>query len=170
MRVTSSADDDYIDALVKAARRHTEHVTKRALITQTLVDTRDGFPSGRIIELERPPLQSVTSVEYKDESDQTQTFASSKYTVDTKSSPGRIILNDDQTWPTTSDNGNALTVTYVAGFGDDATDVPWELVHAIKFLVADWYENRETEVIVAGIAAHQVSNAFTALTSPWRQY
>ena len=74
-------DDNYFDEqlqqLIKVARRKVEHDTRRSLITQTRVLKFASFPSEIAIELQRPPVQSVTSVQYVDNAGSTQTCSCS---------------------------------------------------------------------------------------------
>ena len=112
----------------------------------------------------RPPLQSVTSITYVDDAGDTQTLSSSLYQVDTKSQPGRIIPAYGESWPTVRSNTlNAVTVNFVAGYGDDPEDVPAGLRHAVKFLCGHWFEQRETVVIGNGITIETVPMAVDAL-------
>ena len=139
-----TADDALIRALGLAARKVAEQVQHRALITQTLELTLDDWPSKGYFELPRPPLQSVTSIKYYDEDDNESTVNSSTYLVDTDSEPGRVVLNADESWPsTTLRPANGVQVTYVAGYGDNQGDVPEPTQQAIRLLVGHWYENRE---------------------------
>lgn len=140
LAVTHSADDALIGSLVKAARRHVEHVTGLRLIAQTWEAVFDTFPNGPL-QLAGWPLQSVTAVEYLDENDAAQTLASSAYVVDEYRRPGWISPVDS--WPSTMDTYNAVVVTFVVGYGD-ADDVPDDLIAAIKMIVAGLYANRES--------------------------
>lgn len=142
LRVTGSEDDGYIDALIKAATRRTEIETGMSLIKRTLRLTLDQFPCGRVIQLEKSPVLTVATVKYLDTAGVLQTLNSNLYTVDIRSTPGRVILNSGGSWPSTSFNGNAVEIQYDAGFGI-AKDVPEDLKHGIRFLVALWYRNRE---------------------------
>jgi uncharacterized phiE125 gp8 family phage protein len=141
-RIDASDEDTYLEALILAARQYAENYTWRAFQTQTWRVTYDCFPC--IIEVPRPPLQSVTSIQYVDDAGDTQTLSTSLYQVDTKSQPGRIIPAYGASWPTVrSDTLNAVTVNFVAGYGDDPDDVPAGLRHAVKLIAAQWYERRE---------------------------
>ncbi len=141
------ADDNYRDEdfarWIAAARRKVEADTRRALITQTHVLKLDAFPVGDWIDLPQPPLSSVTSVQYVDTGGTSQTFASSKYTVDTARTPGAILLAYAETWPTPRPQRNAVTVTYVAGYGANGTAVPEPLIDAVLILVKHRFENPE---------------------------
>lgn len=150
LRVDHSEDDTYIGGLITMAREYVEGIKGRALITQTLEQTLDGFPSsGGPIRLSRPPLQSVTSVTYHDADGATSTvLASSVYYVDTVSHPGRLVLHDGESWPSdTLRPGNGVVVRYVAGYGTAATAVPEIDIHLCKLLVTQFYQNREPVVV-----------------------
>lgn len=144
LRVDSTADDSLITALITAAREYVEAFTGRALITQTWDYILDAWPSGDEIVIPLPPLQSVTSVTYRDSDGNTSTVSSSTYTVDTDSEPGRVVLLTGYTWPSTTLYAvGGVRVRFVAGYGDNASDVPQALRQAMLLLVGHWYENRE---------------------------
>jgi len=154
--VSTAADNDYIDTLIAASREQCEIEQRRAYITQTWELRLDCFPSE--IEVPKPPLQSVTSIQYVDTAGDTQTLDSSGYQVSTDSLPGRIMPAVDSSWPTTRESTyDAVIVTFVAGFGDAASDVPANVKLAVKVLVAHWYRLREPVVegsITTGIPWH----------------
>jgi len=162
-------DDDYQDAyintLITASRQAVEQYTNRQLITATWKMTMDGFPGnfstgadiwqpyydiaeGGVICLPYPPIQSVTSVTYTDTAGDAQTWASANYQVDAESEPGRIAPVANASWPSTqAGTMNTAAITYVAGYGNAAEDVPQELRHALLLILAHLFENREQVVI-----------------------
>lgn len=181
LRVTDSSEDTYIDSLVAAARQHVEEVTRRALLTQTWEFSLDAFPLAPLIRTQwgafahvrqvpiiipRPPLQSVTQIEYVDVDGTTQTLSASRYRVDSKSEPGRLTAALDQYWPTVAPVTNAVTITYDAGVAN-AADIPDAIKHAIKLLVSHWYEHREA-VDVGARHVTRVPEAADALLAPYR--
>jgi len=115
------------------------------LITQTWDYWLDRFPCEDIIDIPKPPLQSITHVKYYDTDNTESTFSNTKYTVDTNDTQGRVFLNDGYSWA----DGDSLrqfkgvVIRFVGGYGDVASDVPEEYKQAIKFLVGHFYENRE---------------------------
>jgi uncharacterized phiE125 gp8 family phage protein len=135
-------DDTLIESLIIAATEYVEKRTRQVFITRTFQLTLDSFPSCRTITLPRPPLVSVTSIVYTDAAGDQQTLSASVYTVDVATRPGRIVLKSGQGWPQTTDDANAVTITFSAGYGD-ADAVPELLKAAIKLLVGHWFENRE---------------------------
>lgn len=172
LNVIDTDDDRYIEGLIARARRHTEIKIQRSLITQTCLLTLDSFPAGRVIELPRPPLVSVTSVKYDDSSGTEQTLSSSIYSVDTESAPGRVALDTGQSWPTTIDNVNAVRVVYVAGYGDadDLKEKAEDLIQGILFLVGHWYANREPVAVRPGITQVEIPDTFYNIVMPYRVY
>lgn len=140
LKVECDADDDYITALIKAARRHAELYQNRSYITQTLELRMDRFPK-YLIELPRPPSISLTSIKYIDGGGDTQTLDSSKYTTDFHAYVARIVPAFNEIWPTTRSVINAVTIEYVAGYGAAAA-VPETIKQAIFLLLAIWYVDR----------------------------
>lgn len=142
LRITIDTEDSLINALIVSAREFAEGNTRRALITQTWDLTLDAFPDA--IEVPLPPLQSVTSVTYIDTAGTTQTLvANTDYTVDTKSEPGRIVPAYGKSWPSTRDIVNAVTVRFVAGYGN-ATAVPKSIKQAMLMHIEHMFDNRGT--------------------------
>lgn len=135
LRIVNDDFDGELSDLITAGRKQVEYDAKVKLITQTVALYFDRFPEGVEIEIRQVPVQSVTSVQYVDEDQATQTFASSKYTVDTDSKPARIILQEDQSWEDTEPQyPQAVTVTYTAGYGATAASVPVEA----KLAIVEW--------------------------------
>ena len=145
LRVDHSEEDGLIDDYVEAARRQVELFTRRALVNTTFTLKLDAFPVE--IRTPRSPLSSVTSITHIDCDGNSQTVASSVYDVDTDTEPGRIFLKFDQSWPDTRTINNAVTVTFVAGFGSAASSVPESLRSAVRLLAAHYYEQREPVVV-----------------------
>lgn len=143
LRVDVSSDDTLITSLIVAAREHVESYTGRALISQTWDLFLDGFPDCEI-ELPRARVQSITSVTYTDANGDAQTWAAAKYQADSKSEPARLKPAYGESYPSTrADTFNTVTVRFVAGYGDDAADVPQLIKNGMLFLIAHLYENRE---------------------------
>lgn len=137
-RVDFSDDDTYITGLITAARKYCELFQNRAYITQTWELALDAFPCTPF-ELPKPPLASITSIKYYDTANVEYTFDASNYYVDTYNEPGRVSLNYLVSWPSTTLRPiNGVIIRFACG-GSTVTD---EVKHAIKILVADWYQNR----------------------------
>ncbi len=168
-RIDGTDDDTWIDDAIAAGTRYVEEYTRRQLITATWEQYLDEFPSGtgddaRIL-IARPPLQSISSIEYTDTDGNSQTVSSSDYRVDAISQPGRVEPAYGKTWPTARDVSNAVKITFIAGYGA-ASAVPEPIKHAILMLIGHWYENRET--VVVGTISKPIELAFQSLLSPYR--
>lgn len=130
-----------LELLIKAAVGVCENYCRIALIQQTWQAKLDGFCDE--IVLPRPPLISVASITYIDTNGTQQTLDSSVYQVDTFSRPGRINLAYGQSWPSTRDQRQAVTITWTAGYGAAATAVPENLKNGLKLLCGSWYGMRD---------------------------
>lgn len=146
LKVETSDDDMLISSFIKSARELVERYLRRALITQTWEMVLD--EGGTMIVIPRPPLQSVTSIKTIAE-DGTETVESSdKYIVELGfDSPGRVMLKSGQTWSIHRGFASFI-VEFVAGYGDQAQDVPEILRQAILQLTAYFYENRGVEEVI----------------------
>lgn len=141
-RVDGSDDDTLLTALIVAARELAEQQTGRALVTQTWKQTFDAFPLAAIA-LERPPLQSVTSVKYYDPAGVQQTLDAGAYTVHTSSQLGFIAPAAGTCWPSTQDRDEAVEVVFVAGYGTAAA-VPQAIKQWMHLQIGHWEKNRES--------------------------
>lgn len=163
LRVDHTTEDTLISALIKSARRFCEWYTGRAFINQTWDLWLDGIPTqqsntwwdgerdGHIsiisnakayIELPRGPVSSVTSFYYYTQGGTQTLWASTNYDVDSISSPGRLIPKMGKAWPSDLRRGNSINITYVAGYGSAASDVPADILDAIKLTCAHLFEHR----------------------------
>jgi len=162
----SSAEDNLLTMLISAAREYCENVTGRALATQTIEYYLDSFPSGDI-ELPRPPLQSVTSVIYKDSAATPTTMTlTTQYLVDSDRTVGRIVLPYGVTWPSfTAYSVNPITIKYVCGYYA-SNPIPKAIKQAMLLLIGHFYENREA--VLVGVVSKTIEFAVQALLSQYR--
>lgn len=144
LRVDIDAEDTLISSIIVAARQAAEAEMGKQLITASYELNLDRFPCSRVIELPRPPLQSVESITYYDaDGDSTVLSAATYYHVDTARKPGRIVLRDGQTWPTTeTGRPGAVVIAYTAGMGDDSDAVDELIRMGILMLITHLFENR----------------------------
>ncbi len=157
-----ATEDGLLGTLISAAREYCEAYTGRALGTQTVELYLDEFPTNAVV-LPSPPLQSVTSVKYKDFDGTETTVASADYIVDTDGWTGRIVPAYGVSWPSfTAYPVNPIKVRYVAGY----TTLPAAIKQAILLLVGHWYANREA--VLVGSISKQVEFSVHALLTPYR--
>lgn len=162
LRVDITDDDVLLENLITAAREEFENQTHRTLYTTTWQLILDAWPGTYYIELPRPPLASVTSVVYKDSAGNNNTFSTASYIVDTSKWPGRIVLDNNASWPSAElYETSAITITYVAGHSNTAL-IPQRYKQAIMLLVGHWYENREN-MLITGAVPQSIPMAFESI-------
>lgn len=168
LRIDNDAEDVYIGLLISAARGYAETYLRRQLCTATWKLRMDCFPCGAI-QVPLPPLQSVTTLAFTDSSGSPATLTeNTHFTKDIYSEPARIVPAYGRTWPATYGVPNAVTLTFVAGYGD-ATAVPPEIRYGILLLVAEMYDKREPTVTGSIIANVPVINTLLGSAS-WGCY
>lgn len=142
--VNGSVDDEFIGNQIKAVRELWEDETGRAGMEQTWQWIGNRFPCWEI-ELPRPPLISVTSIEYIDTTGTRQTLegSPSEFVVlpSGKFTRGRVTPLYGASWPATRYQADAVTVTYQAGYADVA-DVPEMVKAGMGLMVAELYRYR----------------------------
>lgn len=145
LREDAGVADDYIEALITAAREACEERIERTLISTPWRVTMDAFTDA--VVLFRPPVIAVQSVVYLDLDGIEQTLDPQDYIVDSVSEPGYVVPAPNVTWPDTQDRINAVWVNYTAGYGSTAADVPRPLRQWILLAVGEMYamRNRSAE-------------------------
>jgi uncharacterized phiE125 gp8 family phage protein len=145
VRVLHDDDDADLEAYLDAAIEHLDGyagILGRALINQTWRQDFSGFGCAMRLPLE--PLQSVSAITYYDGAGAQQTLATSVYEVVTDDRSPFVALKSGQSWPVTFARRDAVSVTFIAGYGAAATDVPARIKQAIKLHAAHMYAVRET--------------------------
>jgi len=150
-RVTHDDENDIFTSCIKTATDLVEGATNRALMNQTLVQSLDyiddlPWPVGKEeLFLDRPPLSSVTSVTYVSNDDGTTvTIAPSLYRVQAtvgSLAKGSLFREDDAASVPVKRGPGVVKVTYVAGYGATAADVPEALRNAVRTVAVNIYDN-----------------------------
>lgn len=152
LKVDTTADDSLIDGLRAAAKNAAENHLNRYLYNTTITEYFDCFPSSASnnpdahLFLGVGGVSSVTSIQYQDTDDATQTFLSDDWVLDNSVSPARIALANGKTWPSTLNEIKAVTVTYVVGYGATAGTEPEVIKQACYLMLTDWYHKRGDSV------------------------
>lgn len=140
LRVTDDVDDVLISVLIAGARQVAEHDLNRVLITQNWELTLNCFPSSAIA-LPRNPVQSVVEITYRDGTGVPQVLPSASYRLEAHAMIA-TVWHTDTTWPATDDKPNAVSVVFVAGYGDNADSVPAAIRQWMLAQVTHWYDQR----------------------------
>lgn len=152
-----TADDAYITALITLAREYVELVTNRKLITQTWKYYPEGWPCRDYLSIPYGMLQSITSITYYNTDGSSATMSSSDYIVESATDPGRVVLAYGESWPSeTLYPSNPIHIQFVCGYGLAGSSVPTPIIQAIKIMVADMYEQRESAIVGRSVTATKV--------------
>jgi uncharacterized phiE125 gp8 family phage protein len=143
LRLTDGAEDAYINDLIVQARQNVEKYLNRALITQTWDMVSDSSPSR--FALPYPPLKSVTSITSYDQDDNPTVNSADNYITVTRTEPGYVKLKRGASW-VDHDFSLSFVVRFVAGYGDNASDVPQQIRRGIRTLAVKLYERRGDDV------------------------
>lgn len=167
-RIDHQDDDGLLQLYIDAAVSHMDGwagVLGRCLIEQTWELVYDAFPCDGL-QIPLGNLMAVDKIEYAHPATGVMTeWASANYGVDAVSIEGWVKPVD--AWPDAMDTMNAVRVTYRAGYGAAASDVPAAIRHAILLLVGQAYMVRENAV--DGKSFEELPFAVKHLLAPFRR-
>jgi uncharacterized phiE125 gp8 family phage protein len=141
LRVDGSGEDAYISTLIDAAEAYCSRYTGRLLRQRDVVQYWDSWPPVEVV-LYWGNVSDVQSVTVSDEDNIQQPFT--EFVVDKIMDRARIVPNRGVSLPRVYAPANGLRISYTAGY--EAGKVPADLIAAMKLLVADLYEKRESSV------------------------
>jgi uncharacterized phiE125 gp8 family phage protein len=117
MKLTSTADDTQLTGIITQAREIAERVSRRCLAYKSLAYTMDRFPyPHEPIRVPVPPLISLTSITFFDETVTEQTLDPSEYWVAAQQIPALIAPKPGIVWPPTARLPGAVTLNFTAGY------------------------------------------------------
>lgn len=165
-RIGSDHENGLITELIAAARARIEAETGLALMSRTLRLTLTDWPLGVLerggLRLPKRPAHSLVAVRLTDGE------ASEDVTVRFQLETGLCAKLEPVpfggwVWPRTIHE--RIEIDWVAGFGD-ADDVPEDLVHAMKIIVAHEFAHRDGADYRA---QDELKSRLEAALSPWRE-
>ena len=159
VRFSPADDDAYLEALVAAVTGYLDGPPGRlgrAIGPQTLEEDRQHFPGHAwgvwdglphwcrhesLFIVQCPPIVSLTSIAYIDETGAPQTIDPATLTFDSR----RIQTAFDTCWPLVRHQLGAVKVTYQAGY----EVIPPAIKQAVLLMVGTLYANREASIDTA---------------------
>lgn len=163
LRVEHADDDTVIAALIAAARAHVEALTRRALLTQTWRFVLDAWPADGRIAPRIGPLTSLLAVRIFDAGGVAHALEVESFVVDRAAN---VIAAPCWALPVPGRAVAGIELDVICGFGALAGDVPADLIHALKILLAHWYDNRGLASVSGGAATQPAG--LHALIAPYR--
>lgn len=135
-----TVEDSLITAWIVAVREVAESYTGLALAPQTLEMALSRFPvyENDCIDLDMPPVASITTIKYTDTAGVEQTISSGAYALSTYGASRRVAPTFGNYWPVTQDIPDAVRIRYVTGY----TTAPKAVKAALLLMIAWLNENR----------------------------
>jgi uncharacterized phiE125 gp8 family phage protein len=163
LRIVHADEDQLLLLLIAAARRQVEARTGLVLIAQGWTQYLDDWPEEGIIALVPGPLSAFNDLVTYGEDDVAATIDPAHYFVEAASRPPRLLLRGSRAWARPGRIGNGIAITFTAGFGAAAEDVPAPLREAVLQLTAHGFEHRGTA------APPPVPLSVETLIAPYRE-
>ena len=163
LRIEHDDDDAVIAALIAAARGHVEALSRRALLVQRWRFVLDAWPANGRLDPRMGPLRSVIAARVFDAANNAHSIDVATFVVD---AAANVIASPCWALPLPGRFRAGIELDVELGYGALATDVPDALRHAIRMLVAHWYENRGLVAIGHEIAV--LPQTVSALLAPYR--
>ena len=145
LKVDTTADDTYIESIIKAATQLSEEYTNRFFIDTVIEQYASSF--AELQTLFKSKVSSVAHVKYYDSDNTLQTLSATVYDTQLKYEPAQIQLADSQNFPSVTKRNDAVLVRYTVGYGSAASDVPEIIKQAILLTIGNFYQNRASVVI-----------------------
>lgn len=142
LRIDTDAEDTLISALIAAARRVVEASTGRALLTQSWRLVRDAWPPSGVFALPVAPVRALLATRVRAADGSTQDVDLALLRLITARTPALVHLDPAQ-MPQPGVRWAGIEIELEAGYGEDAADVPADLVQAVRLVLAHFYEHRD---------------------------
>jgi uncharacterized phiE125 gp8 family phage protein len=163
LRVEHDDDDAVIAALIAGARGHVEALSRRALLVQRWRCLLDAWPPDGRLDPRIGPLRSVIAARVYDHGNNAHDVDTGSFVVD---AAANVIAAPCWALPLPGRANAGIELDLELGYGTSAADVPNPLRHAIRLLVAHWYENRGLAAIGGNVA--MLPAGLGALVAPYR--
>ena len=144
LKVDTTADDTYIESIIKAATQLSEEYTNRFFIDTVIEQYASSF--AELETLFKSKVSVISFVKYYDSNNTLQTLSDTIYDAQVRYEPAQIQLADGQSYPAFTKRNDAVEVKYTVGYGA-ASDVPEIIKQAILLTIGNFYANRESVIV-----------------------
>lgn len=177
LRVTHTSEDALITELIKSATKLCENFLNWHILDYTYTAIFNGIPAEKLsgvgrsvyyleptkLELKKIHVQSIVEARSVDTIGTEWLFASANYHLLAIDNSYFIELEEGATWPTDLRSWDSFKVKFKVGYAS-ASEIDESIIQAIKIVLMNLYDNRETEEFV-----EMPPKAF-AILSPLRLY
>ena len=166
VRIGDDLEDTLIAALIASARARIEAVTGLSLMQRTYRLTLEDWPLGVLdkgaLRLPRPPAMNLVAVRLTNGEAEDDITAS--FQLETGAIPRlKPVPMGGWIWPRSIHEH--IEIDWQAGYAS-ADDIPADLLHAIKLVVAHEYENRDASDFRA---QDRLRDRLLDILAPWRE-
>lgn len=158
LNYTGAGQDELITELIAGAVNRVETITRRPLSNWVVEGAWDIELGATKMLLPYPPIISITSIKYIDNTGAEATLDATKYEATTGQN-GFVKVNEYPS-ATTEDNLLKYKVEYQCGYASK-TDIPPDLLIAVKMLVNSWFLQR-----IGGDSKGDLMSAIYGIVSP----
>lgn len=142
LRLETAADDALVTSLIITSRLHVEAALGLALTAQDWTLVLDVWPATGVVTIPMRPVMAVTAVRVRATDGSPSVVSPSSYFIDGAGVPPRVVPTSGAL-PNPGRAAAGIEIDITAGFGTTAASVPEPIRHALKLLVAHWYEHRD---------------------------
>ncbi|CAK9097102.1 Uncharacterized protein SCF082_LOCUS45562, partial [Durusdinium trenchii] len=142
MRITHSADDDYITDLAWMAYAWIEREADITISETAYSLVMSEFDP--VVILPKPPVSSVDSVSYYDSDNESQSLSEGTDFYLVNSTKQAAMLTPVERWPSVYSRPDAITISFTC----ESDPVPHQVSHLMRLLVSNAYEFREGEIML----------------------
>tara|TARA_R110002050_G_scaffold179110_3_gene312316 strand:- start:1401 stop:1991 length:591 start_codon:yes stop_codon:yes gene_type:complete len=149
-KIDVTTDDSLITNLISAATHLSEEYTNRFFInTDVTMVCSDWIDLDWLFKNNVTFDYSTNTIKYyaPNDGNSLTTWDSSNYNVLSEYQPTKVSLIENKSFPDIQQRPDAISITYTAGYGASASDVPQEIKQAILLTIGNWYANRESVVV-----------------------
>lgn len=117
-----------------------------------------------------PAVEKRPLIKYRDlDGTLTELDEDTHYWVVKSTDPACIVRKYDATFPELQyGRPDAIEITFKCGYGDAATAVPEDIIHALKVMLTDYFEHPGS--IVIGDRVNKIPDHITALIHNYKLY
>lgn len=137
LRIEHDDEDGQILGLISAGREWVENYTGLILAPREVTETFDALCSYQQLDAWPIDTDGTVTITYLDAAGTEQSLAGSRLMASRR--PARISAAIGSSWPATYKAGEAISVTFTAGY-PTPDDVPWALKQAILLHIQAMYD------------------------------